>query len=93
MPTSAGKTRATELVIRAAFLSGRASLAVIVAPYRSLCHDIRGDLSAAFEGEPIQLDEASESYQFDLTIETLLAQQSVLIVTPEKLLYMLQARA
>ena len=90
MPTSAGKTRATELVIRAAFLSGRASLAVIVAPYRSLCHDIRGDLSAAFEGEPIQLDEASEAYQFDLTIETLLAQQSVLIVTPEKLLYMLR---
>jgi hypothetical protein len=39
MPTSAGKTRGTELVIRSAFLANRASLAVIVAPYRSLCHD------------------------------------------------------
>jgi len=90
MPTSAGKTRATELVIRSAFLSQRANLAVIVAPYRSLCHDIRGDLSNAFAGEPIRLDEATDAYQFDLALETLLAQRSVLIVTPEKLLYMLR---
>jgi helicase len=62
MPTSAGKTRATELIIRSALLSQRAKLAVIVAPYRSLCHDIRSDLVAAFEGENIQLDEASDSY-------------------------------
>jgi hypothetical protein len=90
MPTSAGKTRATELIIRSAFLANRASLAVIVAPYRSLCHDIRGDLSNALAGEPISLDEASDSYQFDLQLETLLANQTVLIVTPEKLLYMLR---
>ena len=90
MPTSAGKTRATELIIRAAFLANRASLAVIVAPYRSLCHDIRGDLAAAFEGERISLDEASDSYQFDLESETLFANNTVLIVTPEKLLYMLR---
>jgi hypothetical protein len=90
MPTSAGKTRATQLIIRSAFLAKRASLAVIVAPYRSLCHDIRGDLSAAFAGEPIRLDEASDSYQFDLQLETLLGNDTVLIVTPEKLLYMLR---
>jgi superfamily II DNA/RNA helicase len=90
MPTSAGKTRATELIIRAAFLSGRATLAVIVAPYRSLCHDIRGDLVAAFAGEAIKLDEASDSFQFDLVIEELFTINSVLIVTPEKLLYMLR---
>ena len=90
MPTSAGKTRATELIIRSAFLAARASLAVIVAPYRSLCHDIRGDLSAAFKDEPITLDEASNSYQFDIELETLLANNTVLIVTPEKLLYMVR---
>lgn len=90
MPTSAGKTRATELIIRAAFLSRRASLAVIVAPYRSLCHDIRSDLSNAFAGEAIRLDEASDAYQLDVVLETLLTQESVLIVTPEKLLYMLR---
>ena len=90
MPTSAGKTRATELIIRSAFLAKRASLAVIVAPYRSLCHDIRGDLAAAFSDEAIRLEEASDSYQFDLALDALLAQESVLIVTPEKLLYMLR---
>lgn len=90
MPTSAGKTRATELIIRSAFLSQRASLAVIVAPYRSLCHDIRGDLVSAFAGEPIKLDEASDSFQFDIQLEEILAINTVLIVTPEKLLYMLR---
>lgn len=90
MPTSAGKTRATELVIRSAFLSHRTHLAVIVAPYRSLCHDIRGDLVTAFAGEGVRLDEASDSYQFDLVLEALFAEDSVLIVTPEKLLYMLR---
>lgn len=90
MPTSAGKTRATELIIRAAFLSGRASLAVIVAPYRSLCHDIRGDLAAAFADDAIAIDEASDAFQFDLELDQLITRNTVLIVTPEKLLYMLR---
>lgn len=90
MPTSAGKTKATELIIRSAFLSGRTSLAVIVAPFRALCHDIRGDLSKAFAGEDIALDEVSESYRFDIELEEILAQSTVLIVTPEKLLFMLR---
>lgn len=90
MPTSAGKTRATELIIRAAFLSGRASLAVVVAPYRSLCHDIRGDLAAAFAEDAIAIDEATDAFQFDLELDVLIARDTVLIVTPEKLLYMLR---
>ena len=90
MPTSAGKTRATELIIRSAFQSKRAQLAVIVAPYRSLCHDIRGDLVTAFSDESIRLDEASDSYQTDLNLKDIFADDSVLIVTPEKLLYMLR---
>ncbi len=90
MPTSAGKTRATELIVRSAFLSGRASLAVIVAPYRSLCHDIRGDLVAAFADDAISIDEASDAFQFDLELDELIVRETVLIVTPEKLLYMLR---
>jgi hypothetical protein len=90
MPTSAGKTKATELIIRAAFLSKRTTLAIIVAPFRALCHDIRGDLSRAFTGEDISLDEVSESFRFDVELELILAQNSVLIVTPEKLLFMLR---
>ena len=90
MPTSAGKTKATELIIRAAFLSHRTALAVIVAPFRALCHDIRGDLSKAFAGEEISLDEVSEAYRFDISLEEILAHNTVLIVTPEKLLFMLR---
>lgn len=90
MPTSAGKTRATELIIRSLFLSGRSTLAVIVAPFRSLCHDIRADLVTAFAGEAIALDEVSDSFLFDIDLADVLAHKSVLVVTPEKMLYMLR---
>jgi helicase len=90
MPTSAGKTRATELILRSGFLSGRASLAVIVCPFRSLCHDIRGDMARAFSGENVVLNEATDSFQEDLSVEALWQQKTVLIVTPEKLLYLLR---
>ena len=89
MPTSAGKTRATELIIRSAFLAGRTQLAVIVAPFRSLCHDIRTDLSSAFAGEDIVLNEATEAYQQDIWFDDAVP-ATVLIVTPEKLLYLLR---
>lgn len=90
MPTSAGKTRATEMIIRAHFLAERSTLAVIVAPFRSLCHDIRSDLAKAFVGDDILLDEVSDSFLLDVDIEGVLSQNSVLIVTPEKMLYMLR---
>lgn len=90
MPTSAGKTRASELLLRSAFLANRTSLAVVVCPFRALCHDVRGELTKAFAGENISLNEATDSYEMDLSIEELLEQRTVLIVTPEKLLYMLR---
>lgn len=91
MPTSAGKTRATEIIIRSAILSDRTSLAVIVAPFRSLCHDIRTDLAKAFLGEDVSVTEATESYQVDISFgDELYVTPTVLIVTPEKLLYLLR---
>jgi len=90
MPTSAGKTRATELILRSAFLTGRADLAVIVSPFRSLCHDISSDLAIAFAGENVTLNEATDNYQLDLNIENLWEQKEILVVTPEKLLYLLR---
>ncbi|MBI4304296.1 MAG: DEAD/DEAH box helicase [Chloroflexi bacterium] len=90
MPTSAGKTRATEIVIRSAFLAGRTSLAIIVAPFRALCHEIRNSLSAAFRGEPVNIDELSDVFQADFDIQELLGQKQVLVVTPEKLVYVLR---
>ncbi len=90
MPTSAGKTKATELVIRSAFLSERTSLAIIIAPFRALCHEIKNSLVSAFHKESIKIDELSDALQADFEITELLGHQQILVVTPEKLLYVLR---
>lgn len=90
MPTSAGKTRATELVIRSAFLSGRTNLAVIVAPFRALCHEISGTLEEKFRGEAIKVNELSDAFDLDFDGEEFLALQGVLVLTPEKLMFLLR---
>ncbi len=90
MPTSAGKTKATELIIRSAFLAERASLAIIIAPFRALCHEIKNSLVSAFHGESTEVDELSDALQTDFEIAGLLGHQQILVVTPEKLLYVLR---
>lgn len=89
MPTSAGKTRATEVLIRSAFYSTRTKLAVLVAPFRALCHEIRGSLKGAFRGENVRIDEISDVHQDDFFFE---AEDipHIYVLTPEKLLYILR---
>jgi len=90
MPTSAGKSRATELVIRSAFLSGRASLAVVVGPFRALCHEIRENLARAFRGEDVNVNALSDVYQKDFDFDELVSGRVILVMTPEKLVYVLR---
>ena len=90
MPTSAGKTKATELILRSAFLADRVALAIIIAPFRALCHEIKNSLVEAFHNEPTKVDELSDSLQADFEIAELLGHQQILVVTPEKLLYVLR---
>jgi len=93
MPTSAGKTKSTEIIIRSSFLSGRANMAVIVAPFRALCSEIKNSLQIAFEGEPINIDAPSDALQKDFeSIENFnfKFKKLVLILTPEKFSYMLR---
>lgn len=90
MPTSAGKTKATELILRSAFLADRVSLAIIIAPFRALCHEIKNSLVEAFQNEPTKVDELSDALQTDFEIAELLGHQQILVVTPEKLLYVLR---
>ncbi len=90
MPTSAGKTKATELILRSAFLAERVSLAIIIAPFRALCHEIKNSLGEAFHNEPTKVDELSDALQTDFEIAELLGHQQILVVTPEKLLYVLR---
>lgn len=93
MPTSAGKTKATEIIIRSAFLSGRTSLAVIVAPFRALCHEIKESLIKSFKSESIFINELSDVLQIDYAVDRFLGRKQVLIVTPEKLNYVLRHSA
>lgn len=94
MPTSAGKTKSAEIIIRSSFLSGRSDKALIVAPFRALCHEIRNDLSNAFSGEDIKISEISDVLQTDIDIfdlfENTHKQKKILVLTPEKLLYILR---
>ncbi|GAB1468235.1 hypothetical protein MASR2M64_09460 [Candidatus Cloacimonadota bacterium] len=90
MPTSAGKTKAVELIIRSAFLAGRTEMAIIIAPFRALCHEIKDSLTEAFRDESIGIDELSDVFQTDYNILELLHSHQILVVTPEKLLYVLR---
>jgi POLQ-like helicase len=100
MPTSAGKTKSVEIIIRNAFLSRRANLAIVVAPFKSLCQEIRNELLRNFDGESVSIDGVSDVPQLDFSefnlegfldldlseIET----DSILVLTPEKLMYILR---
>lgn len=97
MPTSAGKTRSIEIVIRSAFLSNRTNLAVIVAPFRALCHEIGTTLRRDFKDDNIKVNELTDAIQLDFLndIAELLGvfepvSKYLLVVTPEKLLYVLR---
>lgn len=93
MPTSAGKTRSIEIIIRSAFLSGRSAMAVVVAPFRALCHEIRNSLFEAFLNEDVDINTPSDVFQEDFSVAELInleARNLILVITPEKLLYMLR---
>lgn len=92
MPTSAGKTKSTEITIRSAFLSNRADLAVIVAPFRALCHEIKNSMTVAFMDENVKVDEPSDVIQadFDISDWVTAEKKQIIVVTPEKLLYILR---
>ena len=95
MPTSSGKTKSVALIILSSFLSKRANNAVVVAPFRSLCREISEELQKAFSfSDKIYVNEVSDVMQMDL-LDVLLnegetEEKQVLVVTPEKLLFILR---
>ncbi len=101
LPTSAGKTKSAELIIRSAFLSKRASTAVIIAPFRSLCREITDSLNVAFKDEDVlvnQLNDVPQIDEFDIALfsqlfetnEAITLSPSIVVATPEKLVYLLR---
>ena len=66
MPTSSGKTKAIELILRSAFFANRAYLAVIIAPFKALCNEIKNDLIQSFYNESVKINEFSDVLQMDI---------------------------
>lgn len=91
MPTSTGKSRATELVIRSTFLSARTKLALVIAPFRALCQEIANDLEKAFKNDGYNVNQLSDALQPDIDIfdVKIASMPQVVVLTPEKLLYTL----
>ncbi len=90
LPTSAGKTKSTELIIRSAFLSECANVAIIIAPFRALCNEIKHDLSYAFANEDIKVNEFTDVLQNDIDEFIEEDEKNIFISTPEKLYYLLK---
>jgi len=100
MPTSAGKTKSAELIIRSAFVSNRADTAFIVAPFRALCREIASSFKAAFENENVSINEMQDTTELNSEeqdfLRFLLAdskskhEKNIVVVTPEKLVYTLR---
>jgi POLQ-like helicase len=101
LPTSAGKTKSAEIIIRSAFLSGRAQNAVIIAPFRSLCREISESLSQSFIEEGVlinQLNDVPQIDDFDIQLFSQILDSSaveepsptVIVSTPEKFVYLLR---
>lgn len=97
MPTSAGKTRSIEIILRSAFLSNRTRAAVLVAPFRALSHEIATSLRHSFKGEDVKVNEISDTLQLDFLdqLKELFGYEAstarhLIVVTPEKLLYLLR---
>lgn len=93
MPTSSGKTKSIELIIRSSFLSERSDLAVIIAPFRALCSEIKNSLQTAFKFEGVMVDDPTDAMQPDFAYDDISdpeALKRVLILTPEKFIYILR---
>ncbi|WP_171263484.1 DEAD/DEAH box helicase [Acinetobacter silvestris] len=101
MPTSAGKTKSVEIILRSSFLSYKTKLAIVVAPFRALCHEIAQTLKIAFKGDGVRINELSDVLQLDFMIEFAeiidnpdsFISNSILVLTPEKLLYLLRQKS
>lgn len=95
MPTSSGKTTSMSITIRASFLSGRTSMAVVVAPFRSLCREISVDITNDFlDDSNVHVNALSDVLEIEDLLELLESfgekSKNILVLTPEKLLYLLR---
>ena len=91
LPTGAGKTRAIALCIYSYQSAKNANISVVVAPFRALTREIKNDLNQALKFDSsISIAEVSDLLQDDYSIDIFGEKHNVIVVTPEKLLYIIE---
>lgn len=84
MPTSAGKTFISEILLLNSFIENKSSKAVYITPYLSLTNEINESLSS-LEKLGFTLSNMTKSYEIDEYENLWVKEADVLIATPEKI--------
>ncbi len=92
LPTGAGKTKSLTILLSSYFLRSTKKIIVIVAPFRALCREISNDLTKDFyKNNSVKINEMNDILNDEnIVIETNM--KTIIIVTPEKLSYILKNR-
>jgi hypothetical protein len=85
LPTSAGKTRVAELAIVHTLVTQPRARCLYVAPYRALVSEVQESFSNLFADLGYAASSMLGSYEEDLLDRLTLAEDQVLVLTPEKL--------
>jgi len=87
LPTGVGKTKSIELIVSAAFLLRKVSLAIVVAPLRALCNEIKRDLLESIK-DIVSISDISDVLSDDIKIDY--TKKQVIVITPEKLSFLIK---
>lgn len=90
LPTGSGKTASFSLILRSGLYRNSYHVAIVVAPFKSIRDEIFRNLEEQFQQEQIDINRISTELKIDFSDFNLKERPAVLIVTPEKLLFMIQ---
>lgn len=90
LPTGTGKTASFSLILRSGLYRNSYHVAIVVAPFKSIRDEIFRNLEEQFQNEQIDINSISTELKIDFSDFTFTERRAVLIVTPEKLLFMVQ---
>ena len=90
MPTSAGKTLIAELAILQQI--GRGKKCLYVAPFRALVNEVEKTLSTHLSRLGYQVSSLTGTYEMDESDQFWVRQSDVLVITPEKLDFLMRVR-
>jgi superfamily II DNA/RNA helicase len=85
MPTSAGKTRVAEMAIVHTLAMDSSARCVYIAPYRALASEVDAGFESMFADLGYSSSKVTGTFEHDSLSELEVAQDQILVLTPEKL--------